>query len=51
MKGNKKEKNAQNQNLVSLAQPGRQGVESNAGHWIPLPPSVIAASAQPLGKV
>lgn len=51
MKGNKKEKNAQNQNLVSLAQAERRGVESNAGRWIPSPPSVMAASAEPLGKV
>lgn len=51
MKGNKKEKDAQNQNLVLLAQAERRGVESNAGRWIPSPPSVMAASAEPLGKV
>lgn len=51
MKGNKKEKDTQNQNLVLLAQAERRGVESNAGRWIPSPPSVMAASAEPLGKV
>lgn len=51
MKGNKKEKDAQNQNLVLLAQAERRGVESNAGRWIPSLPSVMAASAEPLRKV
>lgn len=49
--GKQEGKNTQNQNLVSLAQAERRGVESNAGRWIPSPPSVMAASAEPLGKV
>lgn len=49
--GKEEEENAQNQNLVSLAQAERWEVESKAGRWIPSPPSVMAASAEPLGKV
>lgn len=49
--GKQEGKNAQNQNLVSLAQAERREVESKAGRWIPSLPSVMAASAEPLGKV